>query len=140
MNFRWPQLDRLHDFGLLVLRVGIGLMFFCLHGWEKLAGGSSAWTATGRAVSYLGIKFGYTVWGFLAAMSEVVGGACLILGFLHRPAALALSVTMFVASIWKFYPKFLGGWDAAAHPVAMLVVCLALLFTGPGKYSLDARS
>lgn len=137
MNLRWSQLDRFHDFGLLVLRVGIGLMFLCLHGWDKLAGGVDRWSGVGRAVSYLGIKFGYPLWGFLAAMSEVVGGVCLILGFLHRPAALALAVTMFVATIWKYYP--FGGWDSAAHPAAMLCVCLALLFTGPGKYSLDAR-
>ncbi len=139
MNLRWSQLDRFHDLGLLILRVGIGLMFVCLYGWEKLAGGIDTWAGVGKAVSYLGIKFAYPLWGFLAAMAEFVGGVCLILGFMHRPAALALSITMFVASIWKFFPEILGGWDAAAYPVAMLIVCLALLLTGPGKYSLDAR-
>lgn len=139
MNLRWSQFDRFHDFGLLLLRVGIGLMFLCLYGWQKLAGGIGTWRTVGKAVSYLGIKFGYPIWGFLAAMSETVGGVCLILGFMHRPAALALSFTMFVATIWKYYPVMLGGWQNAAHPASMLCVCLALLFTGPGKYSLDAR-
>jgi putative oxidoreductase len=69
-------------------------------------------------------------------MAETLGGLLLILGFVHRSAALALFVTMTVATIWKYYP--FGGWDAAAHPAAMAVVCLGLLFTGPGKYSLDA--
>lgn len=139
MDLRWNQLDRFHDFGLLVLRVGVGLLFTCVHGWDKLAGGTDTWRSVGRAVSYLGIDFGYVAWGFLASMSEVVGGACLILGFMHRPAALALSITMGVATIWKFFPEMLGGWDAAAHPAAMLAASLALLFTGPGKISLDAR-
>ena len=68
-------------------------------------------------------------------MTETLGGLCLILGFAHRTAALALFLTMTVAAIWKFYP--FGGWDAAAHPVAMAVVSLGLSLTGPGKYSLD---
>ena len=45
---------------------------------------------------------------------------------------------MAVASIWKYYP--FCGWESAAHPVAMAVVSLGLLFTGPGKYSIDAKS
>ncbi len=137
MNFRWSHLDRFSDLGLLIARAGIGLLFLCVHGWPKLAGGIGKWESVGRSVSYLGIKFGYPFWGFLAAMSEVVGGFCLIVGFLHRPAALALALTMAVASIWKFYP--FGGWDAAAHPLSLLCVCVALFFTGPGKLSLDAR-
>lgn len=66
-----------------------------------------------------------------------LGAAGLILGWAHRPAALALTVTMGVASIWKFYP--FGGWDAAAYPVTMTIVCLGLLFTGPGKFALQGK-
>jgi putative oxidoreductase len=66
------------------------------------------------------------------------GGAFMIIGFAHRPVSLALFVTMTVATSWKYYP--FAGWDAADHPAAMAIVCLGLLFTGPGKYSLDAKS
>ncbi len=134
--FRWSFLDRFHDFGLLVMRVGIGLVFLLLYGFPKLINPGS-WAGIGRAVSYLGIKSGHQVWGFGAVLSMSLGAVCLILGFAHRPAALALTITMGVAAIWKHYP--FAGWSASSYPLAMGVVCLGLLFTGPGKYSLQGR-
>lgn len=140
MNLKWQSLDRWSDFGLLIMRVGIGALFTFVHGYPKLAGGPDKWESVGKAMGYLNIDFGHTAWGFAAALAETFGGLLLILGWAHRPAALALFTTMAVASIWKFFPEILGGWNAAAYPVTMAVVCLGLLFTGPGKYSLDART
>jgi len=143
MNLKWKSLDRFSDAGLLITRVGIGALFMIVHGYPKLAGGPDKWASVGRAVGYLGIDFGYTAWGFAAAVTETLGGLLLILGWAHRPAALALFITMVVASIWKYYPSVLdvmGGWNSAGHPVAMAVVCLGIFLTGPGKYSLDAKS
>ncbi len=142
MNLKWPWFDRWTDVGLLIMRVGIGALFMIVHGFPKIAGGPSKWESVGKAMGYLNIDFGHTAWGFAAAVAETLGGLLLILGWGHRPAALALFVTMSVASIWKFYPSVypFGGWDAAAHPVALAAVCLGLLFTGPGKHSLDAKS
>jgi putative oxidoreductase len=138
MNLKWKSLDRWSDAGLLIMRLGVGALFTCVHGYPRLMGGPDKWTSTGRAVSYLGIDFGYTLWGFLAAMAMTLGGVLLIIGYAHRPASLGLFVTMAVAAIWKFYP--FGGWDSAAHPAAMAAVALGLLFTGPGKHSLDANN
>lgn len=134
--FRWAFLDRCQDFGLLVLRAGVGFSFLLLHGFQRLTDPSS-WSSVGRAVSYLGIDFGYQVWGFLAILSMTLGALCLILGFAHRPAALALTITMAVAAIWKYYP--FGGWGAAGYPATMMVICLGLLFTGPGKFALQGK-
>jgi len=138
MNLAWKKLDSFSDLGLLVMRLGVGALFLFVHGFPKLAGGPDEWASVGRAVSYLGINFGYAGWGFAAALAETLGGFFLIIGFAHRPASLALFVTMVVAAIWKYYP--FGGWEAAAHPAVLAAVFLGLLFTGPGKYSLDANS
>ena len=142
MNLKWSSLDRWSDLGLLIIRVGVGALFMCVHGYPRLMGGPDKWNSVGRAVSYLDIKFGYTTWGLAASLIMTFGGALLIVGLAHRPASLGLFVTMAVASIWKYFPNLgvTGGWGAADHPVAMAVVCLGLLFTGPGKYSLDART
>jgi uncharacterized membrane protein YphA (DoxX/SURF4 family) len=83
------------------------------------------------------VNFGHQVWGLLAILAMTAGAVCLMLGVLHRPAALALTLTMFVASIWKFFP--FGGWEAAAYPVTMTVVCFALFVLGPGKIAFRRR-
>lgn len=124
------------DAGLLILRAGVGLVFLLIHGFPRLMEPGS-WARTGRAISYLGIDFGHQVWGFAAILSMTLGAIFIIVGFLHRTAALTLAGTMFVAAIWRHYP--FGGWEASAYPVTMVVVCVSLCLTGPGKYALSAR-
>lgn len=130
----WASLDRFQDLGLLILRAGIGSVFLLLHGLPNLTGGAVAWARVGRAVSYLGIGSGHVWWGLAALLAMTLGALGLILGYLHRPSALALTITMLVASIWRFYP--FGGWDAAAYPVSMAIVCFSLMILGPGRYAI----
>jgi len=49
---------KLRDVGILILRVGLGVMFI-FHGWPKISGGPQVWEAVGGAVSAMGIKFGF---------------------------------------------------------------------------------
>ena len=129
------RLDRFRDAGLLVLRVGIGLSFVG-YGAPKLLGGPPMWEELGQAMKYLGITFAPTAWGFLAAVSELVGGMALVAGALLRPAAFFIACTMFVATVQHFGrgDGYAGG---AFHSIEMGVVCLGLLLMGAGRYSLD---
>jgi putative oxidoreductase len=137
---RFAGLDSFADHGLFIMRVGLGLMFALYHGWPKLIGGPDGWQHIGRAVSYLGIHGGYTVWGFLAALLECGGGVCLVLGLAARPVALALAAEMCVAALWSYFRYFpFGGWSQAAHPFELAIVFLGLFYVGPGKYSLDSQ-
>ena len=45
MNF--TNRYRFHDLGLLLLRIGLGVVFV-VHGFPKLAGGPAAWAGLGR--------------------------------------------------------------------------------------------
>jgi putative oxidoreductase len=91
-------LDRYRDAGLLLLRVGIGLSYMG-YGAPKLSGGPPVWEELGQATRYLGITVAPTVWGFLAAMSEFLGGFALVVGGLFRFATIFLVCTMIVLCI-----------------------------------------
>lgn len=133
MVFTW--LSKYRDFGLLLLRVGLGGMMI-MHGWSKLVGGPEVWTKLGGAMHHLGISFLPAFWGFMAAASESVGGALLVIGFLFRPATALLFCTMAVAALMK-YRTGDGAFLEWAWPAEMAIVFLSLLFIGAGRFSVD---
>jgi putative oxidoreductase len=123
------------DTGLLLLRIGIGILFL-VHGVPKLAGGPDVWVRLGGAMGVFGITFAPLFWGLMAALAEAVGGALLILGLCVRPAAFFLLVTMVVACAMLIDGG--QGFSRAAHPLALAVVFLSLLVAGGGRYALGA--
>lgn len=130
----WKFLGKYREFGLLALRLGIGVMFL-LHGWPKLIGGPERWEKVGMAMQYAGVSVVPTLWGLAAALSEFGGGLCLILGLFFRPACLMLAITMGVAA-----NMHLGkgeGLMIASHAIELGILFFGLLFIGPGRYSVD---
>jgi putative oxidoreductase len=126
--------DRL-DLGLLVLRVGIGLMFVVVHGFPKIAGGVVKWKGLGGAFNrLLGLSFIPEFWGFLASMAEFGGGICLVAGFFFRPACACMMFTMAIAVASIIRGGY--GFNSAAQPIELGIVLLALFFTGPGALTL----
>jgi putative oxidoreductase len=123
------------DLGLLVGRLGIGVIFI-VFGWHKLSGGQAAWTHYGHAMASLGIAFMPNIWGLVAALSEFVGGFLLILGFLFRPAATLIALTMLVASVSTFreHPHNFAQYSRS---IEMFCIMFVFIFVGPGKYSLE---
>lgn len=129
-------LGRFKNTGLLLLRIGLGIMFV-MHGYPKLLGGPERWEGVGGAMGHVGVSFLPVVWGLAAALAETAGGLCILLGLFFRPAAIALAFTMLIASL-----SHLGRGDGlmgASHAIEMGVVFLGLAFIGPGKYSVDKR-
>ncbi len=130
----FQKLDQHRDKGLLILRIGIGMMFM-FHGIPKLLGGPEAWVRLGGAASAVGVNFAPTVMGFLAAISECGGGFLLILGLLTRPACFFLFVTMVVATM--MHVKGGHPFMNYSHALEASILFFSLLFIGPGKLSLD---
>ncbi len=127
-------LNKYKDFGLLILRIGIGGMFI-FHGAPKMFGGPERWEMIGASMASVGIKFVPVFWGFMASFSEFIGGICIILGLFFRPMCILLTITMIVAA---YGPLSRGdGLRRAAHAIEDGIVFLSLIFIGPGKYSLD---
>ncbi|OON70067.1 DoxX family protein [Hymenobacter sp. CRA2] len=127
---------RFADLGLLLLRLGLGVMLVA-HGYPKLMSGPEKWAALGGEMRHFGITFAPVAWGLAAAIAETIGGQLLVLGLLFRWACGALLLTMVVAAA-----SHIGtgeGFNAYSHAVEIGFVLLGLLFIGPGKYSVDQQ-
>lgn len=129
-------LDKHRDIGLLILRIGLGCMFL-FHGLPKLFGGPERWEKIGGAMGSIGITFLPAFWGFMAAISEALGGICLITGLFVRPACILLTITMLVATASHLSRG--DGLKGSAHAIEVGIVFLSLILIGPGKYSLDEK-
>ena len=119
---------------LLVIRVGIGIIFM-LHGWPKLAGGVETWSGIGGTMAIVGLDFAPAFWGLMAALAEFLGGLLLVVGFVTRPAALLMLITMLMAVL--MHAQQGDGLNTILHPLKGLIVFFALLISGAGKYSID---
>lgn len=121
---------------LLIVRIGFGIIFM-LHGWPKITGGVDTWSGIGGAMAVTGLDFAPAFWGFMASLAEFGGGLLLVFGFLTRPAAALMLITMLVAILMHSAQG--DGLTTILHPLKGLVVFIALLYSGAGKYSLDRR-
>ena len=119
----------LNEATITALRVAAGLLMALLHGAgkfppsEQLIGGVGA----------LGFP-SPTVFAWLATIAELVGGIFIAIGFLTRPAAFMLFITMAVAVFGKHATDALN-----VKELAVLYMFFALLFLarGAGRWSID---
>ena len=125
--------SRAVDLGLLVLRVGIGVVFI-VHGVPKLLDGPAKWAELGQAMGVFGITFAPAFWGFMCGVTEAVGGLALVLGLFVRPVAILQFINMVVAT--ALMVSLHKGWGGIAHPLSMGIVFLALAFAGGGRLAL----
>ncbi|WP_129717196.1 DoxX family protein [Pedobacter sp. SYP-B3415] len=132
----FDSLGKHRNTGLLLLRIGIGIMFM-VHGLPKLMGGPETWTQVGGAMKVVGIDFAPVFWGLLAAIAEGIGGFLLLIGLFFRPAAMALTFTMIIAAAMHLSKG--DGISGASHAIESAIVFFGLIFIGPGKYSVDKK-
>lgn len=130
------NLGKYRNTGLLLLRIGLGIMFI-IHGFPKLAGGPGGWTSLGGSMKVIGINFMPIFWGFMAAATETFGGFLLIVGLFFRPALILLIFTMAIAALVHFGQG--EGLQGASHAIELGIVFIGLIFIGPGKYSVDKK-
>ena len=118
------------DNGLLVLRVGVGLIFI-YSGYMKAA-------TMGMTVGYFGAMGFAPFWAYLVTAVEILGGLAVLLGAWTRTAATLLTIVMIVA-VYKVYT--MPGVDAMTRqlmimtPIAVFFSTLALTLAGGGSKS-----
>ena len=118
------------DLGLFWLRVFMGLGI-AYHGYGIVFGGHLDRMVEGVAAMGFPLP---TFFAWAAALSEFLGGICITLGLLTRPAALFVLTTMAVAA---FIAHRADSFDRKELALAYGVVSCALMLLGAGKFSLD---
>jgi putative oxidoreductase len=119
----------LADAGLLVLRLFTGLSLAFAHGLGKLPPSAGFVETVGEMGFPVPVFFAWC-----AALAEFGGGLCLALGLLTRPAAFFVAFTMAVAA---FVRQAGDPFTDKEKALLFLVIALALLLTGSGRYGLD---
>jgi putative oxidoreductase len=129
-----PAMPRF-DLGLLILRVVLGALIL-LHGISKMKNGIGFIEQT--VVQHgLPAALAYGVY-----IGEVLAPVLLIVGLFSRLSAVVVAINMVVALALVHagdFGKFneAGGWQLELQAM-YLAAALALAFTGPGGYSVDA--
>jgi putative oxidoreductase len=125
-------LDRLQPLSLLVLRLVLGVIMTA-HGYSKVFGGLHHHA---QFVASLGIP----AWlGYVSSFAEFLGGLLLIVGFLTRPAALAICIDLAVAIAKVHWKNGLIGQNRSGFefPLALAAIAFALIFLGAGPIAVD---
>lgn len=125
------------DLGLLILRLVIGLTFL-YHGLQKLAGWFHGPGLDGtRAMLEQGGWKHIELSTAMLTVSEVGGGALIILGLATPLAAGAVLASIIDAWLWKqgMAPDF--QYKTVELESILGGVAAALIFTGPGRLSFD---
>ena len=117
------------SFGLLILRIGFGGLL-AIHGYDKLMHYAEMKT---QFMPFLGMAPPVALG--LLIFAEFVCSIFVILGLLTRFACVPVIIAMSVALFQAHGGDVTGKGQAAT---LFLLVFLSLLFTGAGKYSLDA--
>jgi putative oxidoreductase len=139
--------------GLAVLRIALAAVFIA-HGANKLFGvfggpgiGPGGLTNTAAFIASLGLNPAFPL-AVLLGLTELVGGALLVIGWFTRWVSLALVVSMGIA-IWKVHlaSGFFLNWMGAPgvgqgieYSVVLTGALLCLACTGGGDFSIDGRN
>lgn len=133
--------------GLLILRLGIA-GYMITHGWVKVT------MLMERQFEMMGdpIGIGPVASLVLVAFAEFLCAILVVVGLATRLAAIPIVITMAVAAFvahaadpWtmteaamRFFSGASESWASKQPALTFLFVFLALVFTGAGRFSLDA--
>ena len=136
MNLIHPENNQLParvSVALLILRVA-SAMAFLYHGSEILFG---AFAGPGPA-QFAASHHWPVLIGYLVGLAQFGGGLAMLSGILFRFGAACIVIVMLGAIYVVHLPNgFSIGNGGVEYALTQLLLAVALLFTGPGEYSLS---
>lgn len=122
----------------LILRLALAVIFVA-HGSQKVLGafggpGFKAFTAGNTPFPFMRPPW---LWLALAALSELVGGLLVGLGFLTRIGAFFIACVMVTAIAGIHWPNFFANNRGLEYPLALFAMALTLVISGGGMASVD---
>ena len=124
--------ERIKPLAALVARLVLGVIMV-VHGSQKIFPRGALYQFV-QLVQHLGLP---TWSGYLAAFTELFGGAMIILGLLVHLAAFGIAVDMAVAIIKVHLHHGLTGQGGYEFPLACFALAVVLMGTGPGYIAAD---
>ena len=126
-------------FATIPLRLALAIVMIA-HGSQKVLGsfggpGFKAFTAGNTPFTFMKPAW---LWLGLAALSELVGGVLVGLGFLTRVGAFFIGCVMLTAIAGVHWPNGLFAANRGyEYPMTLLAIALTLVITGGGQASVD---
>jgi len=125
----FPQLLRFTDFGLLLLRLMIGIVFLT-SGWSHVKNPAERSQSIGMSKSFT----------LFLGLAELAGSLGIMFGALQQLAAIGLILIMLGAIYKKIFVWHTGFWGEKAsgwhYDLMLVIMCLVVLFTDGGRYVL----
>lgn len=126
------------SWAVLPLRLAMAAVFIG-HGAQKVLGtfdgpGFKTFTSINTPFSLMRPTW---LWLGAAALSELIGGVLIGLGFLTRIGAFFIACTMLTAVIGVHWPNFFSQNKGYEYPMTLLAISLSLLISGGGIASVD---
>ena len=127
--FHIAQADTPVHLALLLLRV-VTCIFMIHHGYTMMNNFSEMQE---KFISFIGLSGSISL--CLTIFAEFFCSLVLLFGFLSRMVLIQLIITMLVAIIVAHKGVVFGDGE---HAALFLLIYIALLITGPGRYSVDS--
>jgi len=128
----FSSFERIRPLSALVARLVLGIIM-AVHGSQKIFPRGALYQFA-QFVAHLGLPY----WlGYVAAFTELFGGAFLILGLLVHLAALGVAIDMAVAIIKVHLHHGLTGAGGYEFPLACFALAVVLMGTGQGYIAAD---
>lgn len=130
----FKSLENMYEYAPIPLRVGLAALFLTTGIMKALN-----LEGTAQFMGSLGFPSPMII-AIIVMAAEILGGAFLLFGFLTRLAAGGLTILLIVAVISAYLIKYDPSklFDIMKH-LAWIGGTLTLMFSGPGKLSLDEK-